>query len=257
VTGLLTLQGGNEHTPGCEEIDRHLRETADTHRPLVVVVPLASSIRTITRTVTTALDWWRAFDVDVRVAPVPRVPTPRAVAVAADHPETLALVEDAWLIVLTGGVPDRLLDRLAGTRLWSGIVSAWHRGAHLSGSSSGAMVMGTWMQSVRPPFPLRAGLGLLDQTAVAPHHDLTAVRSITSRRAQIHPWMRIIGIAERTALAGRGDTFTVVGSGHVTLLAAGRRRSFHQGSTVRLEPVQALRSHPRTRESRLPAVPVT
>ena len=234
MTGTITLQGGNEHTPGCESIDRRLWAVAGDPTPRVVIVPLASSRRTAARTTGLAIEWWTSLGAEVHAIPSNLRPDEEA--------HSRVLIDRARLIVFTGGVPDRLLGRLQRTPLWCRIVAAWRRGTHLSGSSSGAMVMGGWLQSVRPPFRLRAGLGLVD-VAVAPHQDLDSVRAMTRARARAHPWLTILGIDERTALTGRNGEYTVVGAGRVTVFHEGSIRVLSAGeqlmlSAARVPPVQ-------------------
>jgi len=222
--GPIALIGGSEHLPGCEAIDRWLLAATGAQRPVVTVVPLASSIRTHGRAVERARRWWREFGVEAVIAG----PT------AAERDRS---IERADIIVLTGGVPDRLYSRLAGSATWDLILERWRQGAALSGSSSGAMVMASHRQSVRPPFKVRPGFGLIANCAVAPHHELSFPRWVAERRAVRLPGIAIIGVDERTALIRtRSDEFRVVGSGGVTILNDQRSEHFPHGAVVDLTP---------------------
>ncbi|MEX0593085.1 MAG: Type 1 glutamine amidotransferase-like domain-containing protein [Nitriliruptoraceae bacterium] len=222
--GPIALIGGCEHLPGCEAIDRWLLAATGAQRPVVTVVPLASSIRTHGRAVERARRWWRELGVEAVIAG----PT------AAERDRS---IERADIIVLTGGVPDRLYARLAGSATWDLILERWRQGAALSGSSSGAMVMASHRQSVRPPFKVRPGFGLIANCAVAPHHELSVPRWVAERRAVQLPGIAIIGVDERTALIRtRSDEFRVVGSGGVTILNDQRSEHFPHGTVVDLTP---------------------
>lgn len=230
--GPIALIGGSEHLPGCEPIDRWLLAATGVAKPVIAVVPLASSIRTHARAVERARQWWRSFGVEAVIAG----PT------AAERDRS---IERADIIVLTGGVPDRLYRRLHGSATWDLIVDRWKQGSALSGSSSGAMVMASHRQSVQPPFKVTPGFGLIANCAVAPHHELWFPRGVAVRRARKMPSLVIIGVDERTALIRtRSDEFQVVGSGGVTIHRAEVADHYPAGSMVDLAAYGASTSVP-------------
>lgn len=221
MSGLLALIGGREHHPGCEDIDQAVLVAARTSSPRVVIVPMASSLRTRARTVGRAVGWWDHLGATT--------------IVASPDPETARRqLDSADVIVLTGGVPDRLERRLSDTSVGEHVVARWRAGASLVGSSSGAMVLAAWRQTVRPPFAVRTGLGLLPDTAVAPHHDLAIPRLVATTRARTHPHLTIVGIDDMTALVGRDGTFHVRGAGGVTVHRGTWQRRYRQGARVDL-----------------------
>lgn len=223
-SGLVALVGGGEHLPGCEPIDRHLLEATPRARPVVVVIPYASSLRTRARAVGQAVEWWDALGADVLVA---------------DHDPTSAEhIAAADIIVLTGGVPDRLAARLEGSPLPEAIVARHRAGAHVAGSSSGAMVLGAARQSVRPPFRVVPGLGMVPGVAVAPHHDRPNIARMTRLRTRTHPHLVLLGIDDRTALVGRDGTYVVRGVGSVTVSRGTWARRYGAGDMIRLPVVQ-------------------
>lgn len=221
MTGMLALLGGREHHPGCEAIDRAVLAAVPTSTPRVAIVPMASSLRTRARTVGRAVGWWEHLGAD----PLVTSPDPAT----AQHQ-----LDVADVIVLTGGVPDRLERRLCDTAIGEHVVARWRDGAGLIGSSSGAMILAAWRQTVRPPFAVRAGLGLLPDTAVAPHHDLTVPRLVAAARARTHPHLTIVGIDDMTALVGRHGSFDVRGVGGVTVRRGTWQRHYTQGARVDL-----------------------
>lgn len=221
MTGLLALLGGREHGPGCEPIDRMVLDATGRPDPLVAVVPLASSLRTRGRTVGRAVGWWD----DLGATTVVAGPDPEA---------TRRLLDRADIVVLPGGVPDRLHHRLLGGGLDAHLVARWQAGVHLVGSSSGAMVVGSDRQTVRPPFAVRPGFGLLPNVAVAPHHELTVPRSVAAWRAHTHPHTVIVGIDEATGLVGRDGRFRVLGLGTVTVRRGAWVRVHRSGEQIDL-----------------------
>lgn len=217
--GAIALVGGIEHTPGCEAIDREVLATCAVADPLVAVLPLASSRRTRGRTADLAVAWWTALGARVEV-----------LREAGSH----ALLDAADVVVMTGGVPDRLDRRLRGDDLGPRIVAAWRRGAAVVGSSSGAMVMAGWRQQVWPPFGVVPGLGLVPDVAIAPHHDVAAPRGVAFVRGRTHPRIPIIGLDESTGIVGRGGRYRVSGVGRVTVRFGASVHVVESGAAVDL-----------------------
>lgn len=221
MTGLLALVGGHEHHRGLEPLDDRLASHVVGRPARVVVLPLASSARKRPRTAQLALDWWRDRGTDVTVAP-------------RDQEAAITQVRSADVIVLTGGVPDRLHRRLHGTRLWDEIVSAWRTGASLSGSSSGAMIMGALRQSMLFPFPVNAGFGLLPDVLVGPHYDEVVPGAIFRFRTLTHAELTVLGLDAHTAIVGRDGRFDVIGRGTVTVARRGNALVHHAGTSFDL-----------------------
>lgn len=219
MNGPLALIGGQEHTPGCEPIDRRLLELSGAEHPVVTILPFASSRRTRIRAVDLAVSWWRDhLGVDVLVAPTNGHGCEEEIA-------------RADVLVMTGGVPDRLFRRLGGSVVWNLLLDRWYRGVPLSGASSGAMVVAGHRQCVQPPFLLVPGLSLLPHVAVAPHHEHRIPRLIATVRTHTHPDLTIVGIEDRTALLAHGGRFEVLGSGVVTV-RRGRWSQVHPPGTL-------------------------
>lgn len=238
MTGALALLGGSEHGPGCEAVDEALLRASGAVRPVVAVLPFASSLRTRARTVGRAIEWWTAMGA------VPLVAAP-------ETGETASVVAHAHVIVLTGGVPDRLHGRLYGTPLWRQVLERWSTGAALTGSSSGAMLLGAARQSVRPPFRVAPASGLLPGVAVAPHHQQAVPRALARWRARTHPHLAILGIEDATGLVAvpgaAGPTWRVLGAGSMTVRRGAHVRTYHAGDAVAPESLglwTPMRSEP-------------
>ena len=206
--GVVCLQGGNELTPPCRQMDSDLLEGAP-HGP-VVVLPLASSRGSdYSRTADNAA--WYLTDLGA-VVEVPEDPRRDA---APAH----ALLGAAGMIVLTGGSPRRLRDGLLATGLDVAVKTAWRRGALVMGASAGAMVVctTTLLPQWRGNPNAGPGIGLVDGYVVVPHFD--GKRSAWVREA-LHTAPAAVGIPECSGvIVGHGE-LTAVGVAPSTLITA-------------------------------------
>lgn len=260
MSGPVALLGGGEHRDGCEPIDRWLLERSGRTDPRVAVLPAASTAAMLPATAALARTWWTALGARVTVVHPGAL---RSVA-AADA------IAAADVIVLTGGVPGRLVAALGASTAWERVLDRWREGAALSGSSAGAMALLTWRLCLRAPRPLRLtpGLGPLDAHVVVPHFDrLIAQRGLSpwATRAQRRlGGLAVLGIDERTALVADGHDVRALGAGTVTVIDGGRCRLVGAGGAVRLRralrPGWVARVSPRrdagSRPSRSPRTPV-
>jgi cyanophycinase-like exopeptidase len=204
--GVVCLQGGNELTPPCRQMDSNLLARAP-HGP-VVVLPLASSRGSdYSRTADNAARYLSSLGADVAVPDDPR----------RDAAPALALVGDAGVIVLTGGSPRRLRDGLIDTGLDAAIHSASRRGALVMGASAGAMVVctTTLLPQWRGNPESGAGIGLVDGYVVVPHFD--GKRSAWVREA-LAKAPAVIGIPECSGVIVAGGELTAVGVAPSTLI---------------------------------------
>lgn len=221
---VLALQGGMEHQPGCEPIDRLLLTTLGVDRPVVVLIPAASAPHKRGHTARLAARYWQRLGADLRVA------MDGGDRRAQEH------LQAADLVVLSGGDPHRLLRTLHGG-LWPQLRRRMDEGLAVSGASAGAMALGELVPRLRPPRPLRLleGLGVLPDVGVAPHYEMPIVRRWARRVSGRHPELTIIGLAERTGIVTVDEGVAqVAGQGEVTVLR-GQEESHHPpGSEVQL-----------------------
>lgn len=242
--GALALVGGGEHRPPCRTTDRWLLETTGASVPRVVVVPAASPRVTQPSTAALARTWWHGLGAATTVAVPGRQPTAQIVdAIAA-----------ADLVVLPGGVPERLLATVGASPVGEAILERWRAGASLSGSSAGAMVLFAWRLRIAStrPLGLTPGLGALDGYVAVPHFDrFIGTRPSGRRFAERHRrrlrGLGVLGIDESTALVCHEGSSRVLGAGAVTV---GDDRGWsisRTGATVdlRVDPV-ARTAGPRT-----------
>ena len=95
----------------------------------------------------------------------------------ANSNDLVDMISGAGLIYLSGGHPDYLANTLRGTKVWAAILREWSAGAALAGCSAGAMVMTSWIPSIRHPRNGGTeGLGLLPHLRVIPHFDAFSAR---------------------------------------------------------------------------------
>jgi len=226
VSGLLALLGGQEHTEGCEAIDRRLLEEVGSDRPSVTVVLAASTPRRRAFKTHEAHAYWGRLGCDVQIA----------MAGGADETQrALDALAAPDIVVLTGGHPWLLHARLDRSPVLERILDLWHSGVPLSGSSAGAIALCEWRQYLKPPRPFRLVPGafrVLPGTAAAPHFDRYGLHRWARAVSRRYPKLRILGLNDQTALVGRGDEFTVVGQHDVAMVQGGRATRFPVGATL-------------------------
>jgi cyanophycinase len=144
----------------------------------------------------------------------------------AQRADLAEAVSEASAVYFSGGNPAFLAETLAGTALWSAILEGLDRGLAYAGCSAGAAALGDRAldSGVAAQGRLgeiwRPGLDVFPRTLVAPHWDMvdTYLPGIQAWfRSQVQDGGRLLAIDERTALAGDGSTWTVMGSGTVLL----------------------------------------
>ena len=212
--GPVVLLGGGEHRRPCAAIDHWILERVGRPRPRVAVIPAASSTATLPPTAALARTYWSALGARATVVQASSTCTMQHDALAA-----------ADVVVLTGGVPGRLIAALGASPVWDIVLDRWRAGAVLSGSSAGAIALFAWRLALRVPNPLRVvpGLGPLDGHVCVPHFDRFVGRH-PARRRWVQATTRrlaglgIVGIDEATALVVDGRHLHVLGHGAVTFV---------------------------------------
>jgi cyanophycinase len=235
--GPVALLGGHEHRHGTEGIERTLLEQLGAAAPRVAVVPVASARRQVGMVAALARTYWTALGATVRIA----LPD------ANGSRHALDVIAGADVIVLTGGVPNRLVSALGASPVWDAIIERWREGAALAGSSAGAMSLFAWRLRLYPPHPLDLvpGLGPLDGWIAAPHFGRFRAERWATAVSGRFAGLGILGIDEGTALVGRRGRFAVVGSGAVSVLRHDRLAVHRAGTELALdlhEPVRPIRS---------------
>lgn len=230
MTGPLVLLGGLEHTPGCMPIDERLIEMVGKKRPVVTVVPVASSLRKQPAAVATARRYWTALGAHVKVS-------------APEGPQDLNGAMDALdatdIIVMTGGHPARISRRLKGSAVWDRILSLWRSGVALSGSSAATVEFCEWRAKLKPPYPFKLveGLGLLKGCITVPHYDVFGIDRMTRWFIPGIERFLTIGLDEQTGLIGVDGAFDVLGHGGVTLVRGTEKQRYGSGESLKLPEI--------------------
>ncbi|MEM7130676.1 MAG: Type 1 glutamine amidotransferase-like domain-containing protein [Chloroflexota bacterium] len=136
---------------------------------------------------------------------------------SANDPTIIHSLEEAKLIYLLGGFPRYLGQTLAGSDAWQAMQQAYSGGAVISGSSAGAMVLCEFYYNPGAN-EIVAGLGLVPNSCVLPHHNTYGKRWAAELRSHL-PDALLIGIDEQTGLIDDGDNgqWRAYGAGGVTL----------------------------------------
>ncbi len=229
--GLIALVGSGEYLPSMLEVERSL---LDGRPPIYVQIPTAATTEGPER-----LQYW----VDLGRAQAERLGvTARTLIITnrdeANSPDTVAMLEGAGLIYLSGGNPKHLTETLANTAAERGIRQAWQSGCSLAGCSAGAMALAEWVVGFRriPPHPY-PGLGIVPKISVLPHFDRTLGRLpdfLTSRAFRPPAGITLVGIDEETAIVGGDGQFEVMGKRSAWIIRDGSMEQYEPGSVLTL-----------------------
>lgn len=194
---LICLQGGNEFSAQCRDMDALLLAAAGGGP--VAVLPLASRPgREYDTTAAHAVAYYTSLG---------------ATAVTVGEP-----VGDARLIVLPGGSPARLRDALLGTPVAAALEDASRADDRvISGASAGAMLL--CAHTVLPEDGLTAatGLGLVGDFAVVPHYDRARPGW---ERVLLDRGVDVLGIPECSGVLLDGEEVVAVGARATTLVTS-------------------------------------
>ena len=145
----------------------------------------------------------------------------------ANHPDTVAALQNATGIFMTGGNQLRLSLVIGGTRLGAAMLEAHGRGVVVAGTSAGASAVATHMMAfgssgATPKHRMAhvsVGLGLLVNVVVDQHFEQrTRLGRLLAVVAQ-SPSLIGLGLDEDTAaIVDASDVLEVIGRGSVTIV---------------------------------------
>jgi cyanophycinase len=218
-TPTLLVIGGAEDRMGKATVLRRFVRLAGGRKARIVLIPTASSFQD---EVTAAYT-----EVFTRLgAPEPSVVNPKTRQDAGDE-ASVALLDDATGVFMSGGSQLKLSQRLPGTPLGDALHRAHERGAVIAGTSAGASIMSQFMISMgeegitprQRHSQLSAGLGLLEGVIIDQHFAQRSRYGRLMAMVAASPSLIGIGIDEDTAIEVRDrQVFTVHGSGAVFVL---------------------------------------
>lgn len=235
--GMLALVGGDEFHPGNEEQDRMLAAVATEGSAFVV--PTAAARQGPEQAVATATGWFAKLGLSLQELPVLKRSD-------ANSKEIAERARAGGFFYLVGGDPGLVVEVLLGTRVWRAIFDAWQSGSALAGSSAGAMALCSHTL-IRASWPNRfnrrpvEALGVVPNTALAPHYETFGHRWIESARREL-PGVTLLGIDERTAAVWSKGEWRAAGPGEVTVISGQKTASFRSGAKIAglPEPVRML-----------------
>ena len=219
TTPTLFIVGGAEDRVGKASLLRQFLKLSGGRRSRLVLVPTASSFQD--EVVASYTEVFTRLG-----APGVRVVNPASREDAHDR-ESVAALDDATGVFMSGGSQLRLSQFLPGTPVGDAIHRAHDRGCVVGGTSAGASIMSDFMismgdEAVTPrqrASQLSSGLGLLRGVVLDQHFDQ---RSRYGRLLSViapSPHLLGIGIDEDTAVVVTDRReFTVRGSGSVFVL---------------------------------------
>jgi cyanophycinase-like exopeptidase len=227
MPGPVGLLGGLEHYEPTLPIDRRMLDEVGVFAPEVVILPLASFKGQAAAAGSLAQAHWTSLGARARVV----IPT------SGNDQTALEVVRGADVIVLPGGVPNRLVNALHGTPILETITSRWEAGAGVTGSSAGAIDLFERRLNLYPPVPFRLipGFGLLQGFVVAPHFDRLRVRRWFSPFLKRMEGLPVLGIDESTGLVGRDGMMQVLGTGSVTIAIDDAIEVYPTGSVIDID----------------------
>jgi cyanophycinase-like exopeptidase len=210
--GTLALAGSGEYLPSMNGVDKSL--LARLPRPArVVCLPTAAGTEGEDR-----LRYWLDLgEAHFRSLGVLSVESLRVTTRAdAQNTDLIRKVESANFIYLSGGKPYYLLECLTGTPMLDAILDNLRDGGVVAGCSAGAMIFGERIPNRSFIGGTLPAIGLLPGHFIIPHYDEVP---FVLRFALPHLVgnLTMLGVEANTVLACSNNSFTVLGSGGVTL----------------------------------------
>lgn len=224
ASGHVCLVGAGEYLAPMSPVDRELLALTPAARagrvPRVVCLPTAAGTEgesVVDRWMRMGTDHFRELGADATALRV----IDRA---TAEEPELEATIGAADLVYLSGGKPEHLLDSLADTPAWRGVLAVLAAGGVVAGCSAGAMIMG----SLVPSFPMvnrrRPGFGLVPGAIVLPHFDEFFGRLGVLARFGVPAGSYLLGVDGMTGVLVGRDGWRVLGERRVVVEVDGRQQ---------------------------------
>lgn len=213
----IALFGSGEFTDSVNEIDQYLIQQYGL-KSVAVLPTAAGKERDYNKWLDLALSHYESLG--IKVIPVPIIDTQ-----GANDDKLISLLDTTDWIFFSGGRPDYLLSTLKGSKLWDKVIDKTARGALLTGSSAGAMIMGKYiftnlLEAIfsNTSAAWAEAFGLVDYSIIPHYNKVVNHKNILLKIIDNGPeevkasW---IGIDEDTALIIDGSGSTIKGVGTV------------------------------------------
>jgi cyanophycinase len=226
--GTLLLEGGAEFGGSMRAPDRKAIELAGGFDAPICIIPAAAAPdHNHQRAGSNGIRWFQSLGAK-NVTSLPLIDRD-----SANDEKIIQALREAKLIYLLGGFTHYLGQTLKDSRAWQAAFSAYQNGAVIAGSSAGAMVMCEFYYDPSEGH-VHAGLNLVPNSLVLPHHDTFGKSWAPRLRQQLHN-VTLIGIDEQTGMINEAtDTWTVYGRGSITLYSGGTQSVINSGDSFSL-----------------------
>lgn len=223
--GNIVLEGGSEFGGRMSEPDLRAVDLAGgLDAPICILPTAAAADNNHKRAGNNGIRWFKSlgatnvFTVDV------------INSVSANDKSLAASILNSKLIYLLGGFPRHLEKTLADSLCWQAALDAHQKGAVITGSSAGAMVLCEHYYDPNERKLLR-GLNLIPNACVLPHHNQFG-RAWATQLRNLLPNATLLGIDERTGMVNDADgKWTVYGAGEVTVYSGEQAKVKRRGET--------------------------
>ncbi|MHB0971163.1 MAG: Type 1 glutamine amidotransferase-like domain-containing protein [Thermoanaerobaculia bacterium] len=209
--GWLVLIGGGEFSFGeTEEIDRFMLGKMPTEKRSIAFIPAASGSNEYAVHLDAHYRKLNAM-VKVRNIPIYRMRDAR-------RAKNLALLRDAGMVYIGGGVTNSLLDASRDTPLAEVLGEVLDGGGVVAGIGAGASALGTWAPDMHRPANAIRGMALIPGSAIVTAFDPSDDEML--RRMMSLEDVRVgYGIPPGVALAVAPDrAATIVGNGSIAVV---------------------------------------
>lgn len=168
----------------------------------------------------------------------------------ADTPENLMLLEEAHLIMFSGGDQSKIIDSFLGTRFLSMLRKKYRSERFVvAGTSAGAMCMSGEMIAgghidtnalFKGSVRFGKGLGLLPEMIIDTHFIKRGRFGRLTEAVSLYPGCLGIGLAEDTGIIIKDGKFRVIGTGMVVVFDPSKLKSKEDNSSLKNLKVHIL-----------------
>ncbi len=228
MRGTLALTGSGEYLKAMRPVDTKLLARLNKDKPKVVCLPTAAGTEGAER-----IRYWSELGIEHFIALGVEAEAVDIINRATAHDEALvAKVQAADLVYLSGGQPAYLYETLVDSPAFAAIEGVLRKGGIVAGCSAGAMVWG----ARSTPLPWHHGFNYLPGAVILPHFDEMRSWMVDIIQIVLANHMTILGIEGYTALVCSNSTYSVSGSGGVTVWNTTRKQRYTDGQTLDWRP---------------------